>query len=305
MNFINRDVISISDFSKEEILFILDTAEKIENKGSFGLLNDKILAVLFFEPSTRTRLSFESAMHRLGGRVLGFSDYLSTSTKKGESLHDTIKMVENYADIIVIRHFLDGAARLAADATEKPIINAGDGSNQHPTQTLLDLFTIRKLHGKIDTLHIGFVGDLKYGRTVHSLAAALSHFNVQLYFISPETLKMPKHLLEELSAKNIQYIVSDKIEEFIPKLDVLYATRIQQERFADRNEYEKVKDSYILTKKMLHDAKPTLKILHPLPRVNEISRELDDTPYAAYFEQAKYGVVVRKAIIGLLAGVYK
>ncbi len=304
MDFKNRDIISIKDLTKEEILCVLDTAAKIEHEESHHLLKGKIMGVLFFEPSTRTRLSFESAMNRLGGRVLGFSDYLSTSTKKGESLYDTIKMVENYADVLVIRHYYDGAARLAAEATEKPVINAGDGSNQHPTQTLLDLFTIRKLQGKIDRLHIGMVGDLKYGRTVHSLAIALSHFNVKLSFISPASLQMPKSVLEELDKKKIPYQLFEHVEQILPELDILYATRIQQERFVDRNEYEMVKDVYIINKKMLTHAKDNLKVLHPLPRVNEISKELDSTKYAAYFEQAKYGVVVRKALIGLVMGVY-
>lgn len=302
MNFKNRDIISIRDFSKDEILHILKTAQKMDKKPDPALLKGKVMASLFFEPSTRTRLSFESAMTRLGGSVIGFSEPGTTSLKKGETLWDTIKMVEKYADVIVMRHPVEGAARLAAEATEMPVINGGDGANQHPTQTLLDLYTIQKAKGRIDGLNIGFLGDLKYGRTVHSLAIALSHFNTTLYFISPEALKMPDSYLEELGKKRIKYYEETDLMKAVGKLDILYATRIQKERFPDPMEYKKYAGIYKLDKSILPHVKPSLKIMHPLPRVDEMHPELDETPHALYFEQAGNGIPVRQAVLSLVLG---
>lgn len=302
MNFKGRDVISLRDFSKEEILYVLKTAEKME-KNTKPLLKGKVLAALFFEPSTRTRLSFESAMNKLGGSVIGFADSGVSSTSKGESLSDSVKIVEGYADVIAMRHPMEGAARVAAEATNVPVINGGDGANQHPTQTFLDLYTIKKTKGKLTGLKVGFLGDLKYGRTVHSLADALSHFGAELYFISPDSLKMPKDDLKMLRDRKIKYHEVKDLNKVIKKLDVLYATRIQKERFPDPLEYEKVKNIYILDKSSLKGVKKDLKILHPLPRVNEINYNVDDTPYAVYFEQAKNGVPVRQALLALTLGV--
>ena len=306
MNFKGRDIISIRDFSRQEILHILEIAKKLEKKTDHNLLKGKIMASLFFEPSTRTRLSFYSAMEQLGGPGLGFSTTGSTSIKKGESLFDTIKMVEQYADVAVIRHPGEGAARLSAEAASIPIINAGDGSNQHPTQTLLDLYTIIKTKGKIDNLTIGMCGDLKYGRTVHSLAIALQNFsNIQMYFIAPHLLQMPEEYLDELRSKKIKLKQVAKIEDALPNLDVLYMTRIQQERFPDPLEYEKVKGVYQIGLEILEKAKKELKIMHPLPRVGEIKPELDNTPNAVYFQQAGNGVHVRKALLALVLGKIK
>ncbi|MCK4335429.1 MAG: aspartate carbamoyltransferase [Candidatus Aenigmarchaeota archaeon] len=302
MTFENRDIISIRDLSKNEILHVLKTAKKIERKPNPNLLKGEVMASLFFEPSTRTRLSFESAMRRLGGEVIGFAEPGTTSLKKGETLWDTIKMAERYADVIVMRHPVEGAARLAAEAAGVPIINGGDGANQHPTQTLLDLYTIQKAKGKIERLKIGFLGDLKYGRTVHSLAIALSHFNTALYFISPEALKMPDSYLEELDSKGIQYYEETDLLKVSKKLDILYATRIQKERFPDPLEYKKYAGVYKLNRSILPHIKPSLKIMHPLPRVDEIHPELDDTKHALYFEQAGNGVPVRQALLSLVLG---
>jgi len=249
MNFKNRDVISINDFSKQELLFILKISRQMEKKPNPNLLKDKILATLFFEPSTRTRLSFISAMEQLGGNVMGFATTASTSIKKGETLWDTMKMVEAYSDVTVIRHPLDGAARLAAEASSKPVINAGDGANQHPTQTMLDLYTIQKVKGKLDNLHVGILGDLKYGRTVHSLAIALSHFNPKFYFIAPQALQMPQNYLDELKKKKIKFVTESNLLKVSKKLDVLYVTRIQKERFPDPVEYEKYKGIYKLDRR--------------------------------------------------------
>lgn len=302
MDFKGKDIISIRDVTKQEILHVLATAEQLEKRPQPELLKHTLMATLFFEPSTRTRLSFESAMSSLGGKVIGFADPHTTSAKKGETLWDTVKIVEGYSDLIVIRHPIEGSARLAAEASSKPVINAGDGSNQHPTQTLLDLYAIKKAQGKLENLHIGMVGDLKYGRTVHSLAHALIHFNAKLYFVSPESLKMPPEILEELKHHKITYSQHKRIEEIIGKVDILYCTRIQQERFPDLAEYEKVKTMYILRADMFHQVKKNLKVMHPLPRVNEITSDVDATPYAYYFEQAHIGIPVRKAVIALVLG---
>ena len=302
-----RDVISIRDFKKEDIEHVLKTAERLErelkDEGALKYAGGKILATLFFEPSTRTRLSFESAMHRLGGSVIGFSEASSTSVKKGESLRDTIKTVEQYSDVIVIRHPKEGAARLAAEVADIPVINAGDGSNQHPTQTLLDLYTIKRTFGRIDGLKIGLLGDLKYGRTVHSLSEALTHYDVELYLISPELLKMPKHIVEDLRNKGVKIYETSDLESVIPELDVLYATRIQKERFPDEQEYLKVKGSYVITLDLLKNAKESLKIMHPLPRVDEIHPSVDASKHAIYFRQVFSGVPVRMALLGLTLGV--
>ncbi|CAB50232.1 aspartate carbamoyltransferase [Pyrococcus abyssi] len=307
MDWKGRDVISIRDFSKEDIETVLATAERLERelkeKGQLEYAKGKILATLFFEPSTRTRLSFESAMHRLGGAVIGFAEASTSSVKKGESLRDTIKTVEQYCDVIVIRHPKEGAARLAAEVAEVPVINAGDGSNQHPTQTLLDLYTIKKEFGRIDGLKIGLLGDLKYGRTVHSLAEALTFYDVELYLISPELLRMPRHIVEELREKGMKVVETTTLEDVIGKLDVLYVTRIQKERFPDEQEYLKVKGSYQVNLKVLEKAKDELRIMHPLPRVDEIHPEVDNTKHAIYFRQVFNGVPVRMALLALVLGV--
>lgn len=303
-SFVGRSFISINDFSADDIIHILETAKKIETEKDKGsMLQGKIMASLFFEPSTRTRLSFESAMHGLGGSVIGFADPAMSSAKKGETLYDTTKMVENYADVIVIRHPQDGAARLVADSTKKPVINAGDGANQHPTQTLLDLYTIKKTQGRITDLHIAMVGDLKYGRTVHSLAMALAKFKCRLSFVSPPLLRMPQHYLDELRRQGVAGEEFDTIEEVIGGVDILYMTRIQRERFPDVDEYNKVKNVYTLRKSMLDHVRKNLRIMHPLPRVNEISIDVDETPYAYYFQQAANGIPVRQAVLALVLGV--
>ena len=301
----DRDIISFRDFSKEEILYILNLSKEMEEKTHPDLMRGRVLASLFFEPSTRTRMSFESAMKLLGGEVISFVEPGATSMAKGESLRDTVKIVAGYASAVVIRHPLDGAARLAADTVDIPVINAGDGSNQHPTQTFLDLYTIHKTKGTLDGLTMGFIGDLKYGRTVHSLALALAYFNTSMYFISPPSLRMPPDLLKELADKGVKYREVAYLEEASGKLDALYCTRIQKERFADPVEFGKVKGAYHLSKAVLDGlkVKDTLKILHPLPRVEEMDESLDDTPYAVYFEQAHSGVPVREAILSSVLGV--
>lgn len=300
--FLNRDILSIDEFSKEELMHVLKTAEQfIDQRNHAHLLPGKIMATLFFEPSTRTRLSFEAAMKRLGGSVIGFSDWKDSSVMKGEDLIDTITVVDGYADVIVMRHPQDGSAALAAKHAKCPVINGGDGSNQHPTQTFLDLFTIQREHGSFDNLTVGFLGDLKYGRTVHSLATALAHFPVKMYFISPESLRMPKKLLEHLSKKAECHEAAD-VMEVASKLDIVYATRIQQERFQFEEDFRRVKGSYHLDKKFLANAKPNVKIMHPLPRVGEIKHEIDETPNALYFKQAHYGLPVRMALLNLVLG---
>lgn len=295
-------LISIHDFTKEEILHVLDIAREFEKNKSQTLLRDKVIACIFFEPSTRTRLSFETASNRLGARVIGFSDAGNTSISKGETLKDTIKMVSNYVDLIVMRHPLEGSARYASEVASVPVINAGDGANQHPSQTLLDLYTIRQTQGRLENININMVGDLKYGRTVHSLLQALSHFSPTFTFTAPDELKMPQEYKDFLSRKQIPFTETSELEGNISRNDILYMTRVQQERFTDPMEYEKVKNVYSLTASMLKNAKPTMKILHPLPRINEISQDVDDTPYAYYFKQAENGVYVRMAIIAYLLG---
>lgn len=305
MEFKNRDIISINDFSKEELLHILKVVRQMELKPKGNLLRGKILAALFFEPSTRTRLSFISAMEQLGGEVIGFSNSNVTSIQKGESLWDTIKMTEQYADVIVIRHPLEGSARLAAEAASIPVINGGDGSNQHPTQTILDMYTIQKTKGRIENLSIGMVGDLKYGRTVHSLVIALSHFNPNFYFIAPDDLQIPENYLDELFRKKVKYHKTSDLSRFSRELDVLYVTRIQKERFPDPLEYEKFKGVYRIDEAFLQNVKKDLKIMHPLPRVDEIDKSVDSTEHAAYFGQAANGIPVRKALLALVLGKIK
>ncbi len=299
----NKSLISINDYTKEEHLRILDLAEEFEKKPTQNILNAYVIASLFFEPSTRTRLSFESAVSRLGGKVIGFADVSSSSVKKGESLKDTIKTVSNYSDLIVIRHPFEGSARFASEVASVPVINAGDGSNQHPTQCLLDLYSIRKTQGTLENLNIAFVGDLKYGRTVHSLVIALTNFNCTYHLVSPVELKLPSAVKRYIKEKKLKYYQYTDINEVIPKVDVLYMTRIQQERFADPLEYERVKNTYVLKNDMLYDAKDNFKILHPLPRVNEINEDVDKNPKAYYFHQVLNGVYVREALISSILGV--
>ena len=298
-----KSLISINDYSKEEMLRILDIAEGFEKQPRQPILGDKIVSTLFFEPSTRTRLSFESAANHLGARVIGFTDAASSSTKKGESLKDTILTVACYSDVIVMRHPLAGSARWASEVSPVPVINAGDGANQHPTQCLLDMYSIRKTQGTLDKLNIAFVGDLKYGRTVHSLTIAMCNFDTTFHLISPDELKLPSYVKQHIKDKNLEYHQYQTIEEAIGKVDILYMTRVQRERFADPIEYERVKNSYILTKEQLKGCKDNLKVLHPLPRVNEISENVDDTPQAYYFPQAQNGVYVRQALLTTILGI--
>ncbi|RLI63981.1 MAG: aspartate carbamoyltransferase [Promethearchaeia archaeon] len=299
MDFYNMDVISAKQFNREDIEELIRLAKTIEkDKANYAqLLQGKVMATLFFEPSTRTRLSFESAMLHLGGRVLGFSEAGTSSVKKGETLADTIRTVANYADTIVIRHKKEGAAKLAQEFSEIPIINAGNGSQEHPTQALLDMLTIQDLKGTLDNLKVGLIGDLKYGRTVHSLAHLFSKFNSELYFISPEQLKMQYRVIDSLKLKKVQFTETSNFKEALSKLDVIYMTRIQKERFADLEEYDKVKDMFILTHDDLKRIKKDAIILHPLPRVNEIDPKIDKDPRAQYFKQTYYGLMMRKAIL--------
>jgi aspartate carbamoyltransferase catalytic subunit len=299
----NKSLVSISDFTKEEQLRILDLAESFEKQPRQKILDGYVVATLFFEPSTRTRLSFESATSRLGAKVIGFSDASSSSVIKGETLKDTILMVGGYADVIVMRHPREGAARYASEVSKVPIINAGDGANQHPSQCLLDLYSIRKTQGTLDNLNVAFVGDLKYGRTVHSLTMALSQFNTTFHLVSPESLKLPRSVKQHIKDNNLEYHQYTDLEEVIPKVDILYMTRIQRERFSDPMEYEKVKDSCLLSKSLMAGCKPNMKILHPLPRVNEINTDVDDMQQAYYFQQAQNGVYVRQAILSSILGV--
>lgn len=293
-----KDLISITDYTKEEYLRILELAADFEANPNQDLLKGKVVASLFFEPSTRTRLSFETAISRLGGRIIGFADPDSSSASKGETLHDTIKMVSNYADLIVMRHPLEGAARYAAEISPVPVINAGDGANQHPTQTLLDMYSILKTQGTLDNMNIFMVGDLKYGRTVHSLLQAMSEFENPIFnFIAPKVLEMPRAYKMHLEDKGIRYFEHKEFTDIISAADIIYMTRVQKERFSDPIEYEKVKNVYILRNAMLKNTKPNVKILHPLPRVNEIHTDVDKNEKAYYFEQARNGVFTREAII--------
>jgi aspartate carbamoyltransferase catalytic subunit len=299
----NRSLVSIDDLSTDEILKILDLAGEFEKEPVRKLLEGKVIATLFFEPSTRTRLSFESAINKLGGKIVGFSDAASSSVSKGETLHDTIKMVSSYSDLIVMRHPVEGSARFASEIASVPVINAGDGANQHPTQTLLDLYSIRKTQGTLDNLNIFMVGDLKYGRTVHSLMMAMSRWNATFNFISPEELKMPDEFKLYLDNIGLKYYEHTDLTDNITKADIIYMTRVQKERFSDPMEYEKVKNVYVLRNSMLKNTKRNMRILHPLPRVNEIHTDVDSNPKAYYFEQALNGVFTRQAILCSLLGI--
>jgi aspartate carbamoyltransferase catalytic subunit len=299
----NRSLVSIDDFSTDEIIRILDLAEEFEKHPTTNLLEGKVVATLFFEPSTRTRLSYESAISRLGGKILGFADASVSSVSKGETLNDTIRTVSNYCDLIVMRHPIEGSARFASEISSVPIINAGDGANQHPSQTLLDLYSIRKTQGKLDDLNIFMVGDLKYGRTVHSLMMAMSRWYTTFNFISPEELKMPDEFKLYLENLGLKYYEHTDFTDIISKADIIYMTRVQRERFSDPIEYEKVKNVYVLRNSMLKKTKPNMRILHPLPRVNEIHPDVDSNSKAYYFEQALNGVYTRQAILCSLLGI--
>ena len=306
LEFKGRDIISIEDFNQQEINYILDIAKIMEPLAKTGsdMLKGKVLATLFYEPSTRTRLSFETAMLKLGGGNIGFAEPEITSVQKGENLADTIRTIENYADIIALRHSMEGAAKLAAEFSKVPIINGGTGAQEHPTQAFIDLYTIRKEKGKIDGLKIALIGDLRYGRTVHSLAFALALYNIQLYLVSPETLRMRNDVLQTIKNK-ISVTENANLETIIPEIDVLYITRIQNERFPDVTEYSKVKGAYKIDLEILKGAKKDAIILHPLPRVDEIAAEVDNTPQARYFLQVWNGVVVRMALLSLILGAIK
>ena len=294
----HNSLVSISDIDRDEILRLLDRAASFEANPNRRLLEGKVVATLFFEPSTRTRLSFETAVNRLGGRVIGFSDAATSSSSKGETLKDTIKMVSNYVDLIIMRHYLEGAARYATEVTETPIINAGDGAHQHPSQTMLDLYSIRKTQGRLEDLTITLVGALKYGRTVHSLSMAMKYFNPPFRFVACDALQMPPEYKDFCRQNGIKFTEhTDFSADVINSSDIIYMTRVQRERFADIGEYEQVKDLYNLNASMLAGAKPTMRILHPLPRVGEISQDVDDDPHAYYFEQARNGLFVRQALI--------
>jgi aspartate carbamoyltransferase catalytic subunit len=303
VEFAGRDIVSIKDFSRKEIDYILqmtDVVEPMAKKGSHSL-DGKIMATLFFEPSTRTRLSFESAMYRYGGECIGFAEPKGTSIEKGENLADTVRVVENYADVLVIRHSLEGAARLAAEFASVPVMNAGTGAEEHPTQAMLDLYTIRKELGRIDGLNVVLAGDLRYGRTVHSLAYALSLYDINLHLVSPPLLRMRKEVLEEAGAR-IKVHEEEDLSEIIPQADVIYMTRIQKERFGSLEDYEKVRGSYRLSADDLVAAKPNMIVMHPLPRVDEIAFSVDSTPHSKYFRQVWYGLLVRMTLIGLVLG---
>lgn len=293
----NKSLVSIDDYTKEEILEVLARAAEFEKNPNCNLLEGKVVASLFFEPSTRTRLSFETAISRMGGRIVGFTDSSSSSVTKGETLKDTTKMVSNYCDLVVMRHPIEGSARYASEVSDVPVINAGDGANQHPTQTMLDLYSIMKTQGTLENLNIFMVGDLKYGRTVHSLLMALSRFNPTFHFIAPQELEIPLAYKIFMDKNNITYFEHSEFDEIINDADILYMTRVQRERFADPLEYEKVKNVYILKNDMLANTKDNLRILHPLPRVNEIDVDVDTNPKAYYFEQALNGVYARQAIM--------
>ena len=299
-----KSLVTIEQYSREDILRILQHAKQFEENPNRKILDGKVVATLFFEPSTRTRLSFETAVNRLGGRVIGFQDASTTSSSKGETLKDTIKMVSSYADLIVMRHHLEGAAVYASEVTETPIVNAGDGANQHPSQTMLDLYSIQKTQGTLENLTITMVGDLKYGRTVHSLISGMSHFNPTFHFVAPDELRMPEEYKQYCDDHDITYYEHTQFdEEVINKSDILYMTRVQRERFTDLEEYERVKNVYILHNSMLSGCRDNLRILHPLPRVNEIAHDVDDSEKAYYFQQAQNGLYARQAIICEVLGI--
>lgn len=299
-----KNLISIEQCTAGDILKILHRAAHFEAHPNRNYLDGLVAATLFFEPSTRTRLSFETAVVRLGGRVIGFSDARTSSSTKGETLKDTIKIVSNYADVIIMRHYLEGAAKYAAEVTERPIVNAGDGAHQHPSQTLLDLYSVKKTQGKLEDLTFVVVGDLRFGRTVHSLIEGMSHFRPHFIFVAPESLALPEEYRRYCIDKGISFEeTTDFTPDVVARADILYMTRVQQERFTDPEEYEAVKDVYVLNLDLLRDAKPTMKILHPLPRVNEIAQEVDTHPAAYYFSQAQNGLYVRQAILCEVLGI--
>lgn len=300
-----KSLISITDLTKDEIIRITELAAYFEEHPYEPLLNGRVIASLFFEPSTRTRLSFESAINRLGARVIGFSDTTNTSVSKGETFHDTIQVISNYCDMIVMRHSLEGAPRYASEFSKVPIVNAGDGANQHPSQTLLDLYSIKKTQGTLDGINIMMVGDLKYGRTVHSLLQALSHFDTKFTFVAPPELRMPEEYKQFLRDKGLEYTETIEIGDAINEADIVYMTRVQRERFTDPMEYERVKNVYVLKNSMLEGTKDNMRILHPLPRVGEIAYDVDQNPKAYYFNQTENGVYTRMAIISYLLGVKK
>ena len=299
-----HDFVTIADLSKEKIMYLLEMAQEFEKYPNRELLKGKVVATLFFEPSPRTRLSFETAANRLGARVIGFSDAKASSVSKGETLKDTVLMVSNYADVIVMRHYVEGAAQYASEVAPVPIVNAGDGAHMHPSQCLLDLYSIYKTQGTLDNLNIYLVGDLKYGRTVHSLITAMRHFNPTFHFIAPKELAMPDEYKIYCKEHGIKYVEhTDFNEDVIADADILYMTRVQKERFSDLMEYERVKNVYILKNSMLGKAKPNMKILHPLPRVNEIAYDVDDNPHAYYIQQAGNGLFAREAIFSHVLGI--
>lgn len=299
-----NSLVSIDDLKKEDLLAILADARFFEQNPNHKILDGKVVATLFFEPSTRTRLSFETAVNRLGGRVIGFSDANTSSSSKGESLKDTIKMVSNYVDLIIMRHYQEGAAKYATSVTDTPVINAGDGSNQHPSQTMLDLYSILKTQGRLDNLEITMVGDLKYGRTVHSLLMAMRFFNPTFRFVSCPELAMPQEYIDLCDRMGMKYEIHTELSsEVINSSDILYMTRVQRERFPDLAEYERVKDFYSLHNSMLEGSRDNLRVLHPLPRLNEISEDVDDNPKAYYFEQARNGLFARQALICRALGI--
>ena len=299
-----KNLVTIAHLTKEELMYMMEMAGEFEKHPNRKILDGRVVATLFFEPSTRTRLSFETAANRLGARVIGFTDPKVTSSTKGETLKDTIMMVSNYADVIVMRHYLEGAARYASEVSPVPVVNAGDGANQHPSQTMLDLYSIYKTQGTLENLEILLVGDLKYGRTVHSLLMAMRHFNPTFHFIAPKELAMPEEYKVYCREHGIRFTEQEDFNErAIARADIVYMTRVQRERFTDLMEYERVKDVYILREKMLRSAKANMKILHPLPRVNEIAYDVDENPHAYYFEQAHNGLFAREAIICDVLGI--
>ncbi|HML05538.1 MAG TPA: aspartate carbamoyltransferase [Methanobacterium sp.] len=302
MGFDQKNIISIRDFTKNDIEYILKIAKEMEpvarGEKKSNILSGKLLGMLFYEPSTRTRLSFEAAMKRLEGNTIGFAEAGTSSATKGENLNDTVQIVGEYSDALVIRHNMEGTARYAANITDVPIINAGDGAGQHPTQTLLDLYTMKRILGKIDGLHISLLGDLKYGRTVHSLAHALALFDVEVSFVAPKELKMPREILHDLGKSGVEVYETEDVHDVLDKTDVLYVTRIQKERFPDPTEYLRIKGAYTIDSKLL-EGSDTI-VMHPLPRVGEISHDVDNTKYGKYFEQAFYGVPVRMALLKTL-----
>ncbi|GLS83604.1 aspartate carbamoyltransferase [Paraferrimonas haliotis] len=295
-----KDIISISDLSREELELIVARAQSLKKSPQPQLLAGKVIASCFFEASTRTRLSFETAVQRLGGSIIGFPDGGNTSLgQKGETLADSVSVISSYSDAFFMRHPKEGAARLASEFSKVPVINGGDGSNQHPTQTLLDLFTIYETQGSLDGLKIAFVGDLKYGRTVHSLAQALANFDCEFFFVAPEALTMPDYILRELTERKVKFTLIDDLDSIINQLDILYVTRVQKERF-DATEYQFLKSKYVISAANLTAVKDNLKVLHPLPRVDEITTDVDNTPYAYYFQQAENGVYARQALLSLV-----